>query len=181
MRIPVLLQLVLVARVAHAQPVGEVREDTEPAKPTDTPLTSAADTFLHLDIVPVTADNLGSQVEHMTRQLALGQRRRVVLQTTWREVDHGIPLHGWRTAASGSYDLGGGIELTASAGVEHVDSNQGRHSLRTLAVAVGKRFRLSRAVHGWIGITATSQTWTSKPPPGESDTRQIMVTGKLSY
>jgi hypothetical protein len=180
----ILVVLLVVARAAQAQPVGEVGEhdDARSADSADPLATGAADTFRHLDAeLRLTIDNLGSKIVRVERSFQLGGRARVVLQGAWREVDHDVSLRGWHAALSGSYDIAG-ISIAGTVGVEHVDTDIGKHSLRTVGIAVGKGFRVSKTARGWIGVVAGTRQWLRRPPPlGESDASQIMLTAKLSY
>lgn len=176
MRAPV--ALLMIASAAHADPTTEVRALAGSA---ELPDGDTADTFLHLDAhLQVTVDRLEMRVHRLERRLQLGPNARVVLQTQWRDVDHEIAARGWHTALSGSYDVGG-VRIATTAGVEHVDTDLGRDSLMTTAIGIGKGFRISRSVRAWVGLSLSHRRWLGKPPAGESDATQLMLTGKLTY
>jgi hypothetical protein len=178
MRAPVVL--LAIASTAQADPradgIHEVAESSALPPPAD------ADPFLHLDAhLRLTIDNLDSRIERVERSFQLGRRGRLVLVSDWRQIDHDISVRGWRTAVGGSYDLGP-VTVATHIGVEHVDTDLGRATLRTASIAVGKAFRLSPSVHGWFGVAAGQRRWVGKPPPvGEWNASYLMLSTRLTY
>jgi hypothetical protein len=177
-----LVVLLAIASTARAEPpAGEIHDSDEPAEPAEPLAAGAADTFLHLDAdLRLTVDNLHSKIAREERSFQLGPRARVALQSEWRVVDHEIPLRGWRAAASGTYELGG-LTLSATVGVEQVDTDIGRHGLATAGIAVGRNFRVGRKVRAWLGLAAGHRRWLGEPPPGEANATQVMLSLKLRY
>jgi hypothetical protein len=164
------------ARATGLRAVAKAGESADDALDRD-----VAGPFLRLDTaVPVTIDRLDRTVDRFERRFQLGGGARVAVQTEWHSADHGVPVRGWRTAVTGAYDIGG-LTLTATSGVEHVDTELGRGSLLTSAVRVGRAFRLSRSVRGWVGLSLGFQHWLGKPLPGEANSIQATVSAKLTY
>lgn len=177
------LALLATAGTAYADPPSD--GITKTADQTELPWimgpSSEADPFLHLDgHLRLSVDDLDAKLERFERRLQLGDHARIVLTTDWRQVDHQIPLRGWRTGAAGSYDIAG-VTLSASAGVEQVDTDLGRGTLTTAGIAVGKSFRLSRTVRGWIGVSLGQRRWLGKPPAGDADATHLLLGARLTY
>jgi hypothetical protein len=166
------------APVAQAEPAPEIRATTDDdGKSPDAPI---SDTFLHLDTnLVLNVDRLQLVTHHFDRQLRLGGVR-VSVDTQWRDVDHDVPVRGWHTQISGRYDVGP-VSIATNLGLEHVDTDLGRNTLMTAGIGVGRKFRLSRSVRGWVGLSLGFRQWLGKPPPGEANGGQAMVTAKLSY
>jgi hypothetical protein len=151
-----------------------------PSSPAPTGIWRAVPKSHHRCASRFTIDNVDSRIERVERSFQIGRRGRLVLVSDWRQIDHDVPVRGWRTAAGGSYDLGA-VNVAAHIGVEHVDTDLGHASLTTASVAIGKPFRLSRSVHGWFGVAAGQRRWVGKPPVGESNASYVMLSTRLTY
>jgi hypothetical protein len=128
-------------------------------------------------------EGLGALEETDRRELRLGRRTRVVLEgTRWANEDGeplpyiDLPARGWRTTLRISRDVGGGLRLGATASVNEVDSRFGSGAHVDIGLSLGRTFRLSRWMTGWISLGVGWRRWLGEEPPaGEAGGTEAML------
>lgn len=170
----VVVGLAVRARPARADEALEAHESADPPR---------AGRWLELDpTLRPRLEGLGAVEERHRSELRLGPRTRAVLEGSWwANEDDGplpvldLPARGWRAALRLSHDFGF-ARLDANAGVSHVDMRFGSGSYVELGISLGRTFRLSRWMTGWISLGIGRRQWLGdQPPAAESDATEVML------
>lgn len=170
------LVLVVRARPARADEALEVHESPEPPR---------AGRWLELDpTLRPRLEGLGAAQETYRSERRLGLRTRAVLESVrWANEDDDedtlpaldLPGRGWRAALRLSHDFGF-ARLDANVSVNHVDMRFGSGSYVDLGISLGRTFRLSRWMTGWISLGIGRRQWVGdQPPADESDATELML------
>ena len=142
--------------------------------------------LLHLDpVVATAAEGIGAEVQSEAHVVELGRLRLATGGRWWQSgltTDPGGPhgdhdpatAHGWRAAAALSYDLGP-LQIGVNGAIGEVDGRFERGRYRDVAVSIGRSFRLSRWMHGWISLSLGHRAWSGRPLYGESDATTLIL------
>lgn len=144
--------------------------------------------MLHLEERAI-AEGLGGAKQGETSIFQIGPGARVVMSGEWWTNDSWA--EGKPHASSGELDVGARgwrarFELGADVGpfwlgvhvaAGRVDGRFEQGTYRDIGVSLLKRFRLSRWMLAWIGLTIGHRQWLGDaPPPGEQNGPSLMLT-----
>jgi len=144
--------------------------------------------MLHLE-ERTNAEGLGGSKQRATSMFQVGPNLRAVTTGEWWSNDpfaDGKPhpqsgeldneARGWRAKFEATYDVGP-FQVTGFVAAGHVDSAHEHGTYRDIGVSIGKRFRLSRWMLAWLGLTISQREWLGDngPPPGERNGPSVML------
>ena len=187
----VLVACLLAAGVVHADEAASVREASL--------LDKGIEPLLHLDPMPLPASGGLGHVEdtHERTMMQLGN-------STWAELegihwmnherdrrsasDLTTPESGWTASVRISHDFGP-FEASVLGRVGELDSQSSQLASRMagdprsyrparyfdIGLTIGKAKKLSRWKTAWIALTLGHRAWIGKPPIGEQDASQVML------
>lgn len=144
--------------------------------------------LLHLD-ERTNAEGLGGAKQRETSIFQIGSAARVVMSgelwtnDPWADGKPHASSGELDPAARGwlaRFELGrdvGPFWLSGHVTVGRVDGRFEQGTYRDIGVSLLKRFRLSRWMLAWIGLTISSRQWLGgSPPPGEANGSSLMLT-----
>lgn len=186
-----LVACLLAAGVAHADEATSVHESSL--------LDKGTEPLLHLDPIALPSSGGLGHVEdtHERTMMQLGDH-------TWAELegihwtnqerdrrftsDLTTPERGWTASLRISHDFGpfemsvlgrlGEVESQSSQLAQRMDGERkayrpGRYY--EIGLTIGKAKKLSRWKTAWIALTLGHRAWIGKPPIGEEDSSQVML------